>query len=58
VSAALAAFTQLLDCSPAPTRGVTKVTLRAKPRRVSEMPSSALAANAAVTPGTTSTWTR
>ena len=35
-------------------RGVRKATLRASPRRVSEMPSEAAAASAAVTPGTTS----
>ena len=37
-----------------PARGVTKATLRARPRRVSDRPSDALAASAAVMPGTTS----
>ena len=35
-------------------RGVAKTTLRLTPRRVSDTPSSALAATAAVTPGTIS----
>ena len=35
---------------------MTNATLRALPRRVSETCSSAAAASAAVTPGTTSTW--
>jgi hypothetical protein len=35
-------------------RGVTNATLRAIPRCVSDVPSAALAASAAVIPGTTS----
>jgi hypothetical protein len=45
VSALQMLLTQLPASSPSPTRGVTKVTLRLTPRRVSDTFSSALAAN-------------
>jgi hypothetical protein len=55
VSAASTVASQLLSRSPCATRGVTKATVRALPRRVSDTARSALAASAAVTPGTIST---
>src|SRR5216684_8696762 len=54
VSAASTLAAQSFPRSPLPARGVTKATWRARPRRVSDTPSSALAAVAAVTPGTIS----
>src|SRR5262245_22326057 len=54
VSATAAFLAHWLGASPSPTRAVTKATRRAAPRCVSDMPASALAASAAVTPGTTS----
>src|SRR5882762_5959470 len=54
VSAASTLAAQSFSRSPLPARGVTKTTWRARPRRVSDTPSSALAAVAAVTPGTIS----
>ena len=54
VSAFRAARSQSERDSPWPTRGVTNATERETPRCVSDTPNSALAASAAVMPGTIS----